>query len=173
MVVAVSQEVKRRYSARGRFYAVPNVRLIYGGNSRRIMGGLIHHFTSRKTAAVRLWQKINKTDGCWSYEGCMNSNGVPVVSNSLYGYSTVYRVLWQLFNGPIPEGDRLNNRCGNQACVRPDHWELTPSADVRKALKAAAREVRRKALFWNKVDKSGDCWEWQGAVNPKTGYGST
>jgi hypothetical protein len=25
--------------------------------------------------------------------------------------------------------------------------------------------------FWSKVDKSGDCWEWQGAINSE-GYGN-
>lgn len=31
--------------------------------------------------------------------------------------------------------------------------------------------MRTAEEFWARVDKSGDCWEWQGAVN-NTGYGT-
>lgn len=36
----------------------------------------------------------------------------------------VARLLWQERHGPVPEGRRLRNACGNRACVRTDHWEV-------------------------------------------------
>lgn len=33
-------------------------------------------------------------------------------------------VAYEAFVGPIPEGQRVVNDCGNRACVNPDHLAL-------------------------------------------------
>jgi hypothetical protein len=47
---------------------------------------------------------------------------------------------------------------------------LTAEGKARRQAAQIANIRSTEERFWEKVDKSGDCWEWQGAI-AKTGYG--
>jgi hypothetical protein len=50
-----------------------------------------------------------------------------------------HRFMWELFNGPIPEGMQIDHLCFNPGCVRYDHLELvTPRENVLRSSSPAA-----------------------------------
>lgn len=68
-----------------------------------------------------------------------------------------------------------NRTCAEPDCARPSrargycqrHWRQKINSGELLRLPRLTTEQR----FWSKVDKSGDCWEWTGAVK-ETGYGA-
>lgn len=36
----------------------------------------------------------------------------------------VHRVLWEQFNGPVPDGHELDHLCHNPPCCNPDHLRV-------------------------------------------------
>lgn len=90
------------------------------------------------------WKKITKGDGCWEWNSTI-SRGYGVFSVGRKAF-LAHRVVWELTFGPIPSGIQVNHKCGNRACVRPEHL-LLGTVENR---------------FWAKVRKGNGCWEWSG-----------
>jgi len=70
----------------------------------------------------RFWSKIDKTDSCWNWKGCLIGGG--------YGRYLVngkpepaHRVSYELTFGKIPEGLIIDHLCRNKKCVNPEHLE--------------------------------------------------
>lgn len=81
----------------------------------------------RKTTAERFWAKVDK-DGpeyadlgkCWVWNAVLNESGYGVFH--LNGrVARAHRWSFTQANGPIPDGNEIDHRCGNRACVNPDH----------------------------------------------------
>ena len=72
----------------------------------------------------RFWLKVEKTDGCWLWRGCLSSNryGRAYVGPKRCGYPA-HRVAYELVRGPIPDGLPLDHLCRTPRCVNPDHLE--------------------------------------------------
>ena len=66
------------------------------------------------------------------------------------GHSVEFRrVSFWIRHGYLPDWTRhVEVTCGNVLCVNPNHLTC-PTTEER---------------FWSHVDKSGDCWEWTGAL---------
>jgi hypothetical protein len=83
---------------------------------------------SRITAEDRFWAKVDKTDGCWLWQGIDNGNGYGRFG--LYGKSVyAHRFAYELLVGPIPEGLHLDHLCRVRLCVRPSHLEAVTQVE--------------------------------------------
>jgi len=56
------------------------------------------------------------------------------------------RVVWELRNGPIPQGMFVAVNCGCTACLRPTHLELVDKSEVVRRAWAQPETARRKFL---------------------------
>ena len=105
----------------------------------------------------RLTDKSGGLDACWPWTGGL-ARRQPRISIRNKGYQA--RIVgWILANGPLPEGRTVTMTCKTHECMNPAHMKLRARQD----------DVAR---FWEKVDKSGECWLWRGSISVKSlGYG--
>ena len=100
--------------------------------------------------ADRFWLKVNKTDSCWLWTGIQKTKS---------GYGAFYydgrqrfahRFSWLLHFGD-PEDKWVRNRCGQNACVNPEHLFL------------GGRTDSHGGRHWNKTFPR-EYHSWSGAI---------
>ena len=77
---------------------------------------------------VRFWSFVEKTDGCWLWQGHRATNG--------YGRFWIdgrtipaHRWAYEQAGGLVPPGQELDHLCHNPPCVRPGHVEPVSHRD--------------------------------------------
>lgn len=73
-------------------------------------------------AAERFWAKVEITDACWLWTGCLDHNGYGSFSYQRRSLRA-HRVAYSHVRGGIPDGLVLDHLCRVHRCVRPDHLE--------------------------------------------------
>lgn len=75
-----------------------------------------------RPAEVRFWEKVDKTETCWLWTGCLTDG---------YGHFSIgderilaHRLSYEWAVGPIPEGLALDHICHVRRCVNPAHLRL-------------------------------------------------
>ena len=85
---------------------------------------------------------------CWTWLGSVNKK-TGYGKKQWHGRTVLaHRWVWQLFMGPIPEGQVINHKCSNKRCVNPHHLEVITQAencrhgDGAKLTAEQAQEIR-------------------------------
>ena len=91
----------------------------------------------------RLLRNVDTTgEGCWLWKGAL-LEGYGVF-NWRGAKEKAHRAVYELLEGPIPEGLELDHLCRVTACVRPSHLEpVTHAENIRRGQSPAAECARR------------------------------
>jgi hypothetical protein len=94
----------------------------------------------------RFWSQVRKTPTCWLWTGaCIEGYGVIHPGHRGSGVIRAHRLSYKLeFDDYDPALD-VRQKCGNRACVRPDHLFQT-ARQLRSNLPRATGPARRAAL---------------------------
>lgn len=75
---------------------------------------------------VELMSRIEQVGACWIWFGPINPKGYGTFRQAS---TSAHRAVYELFNGPIPEGMTLDHLCRTRSCVNPDHMEPVTLAE--------------------------------------------
>lgn len=90
----------------------------------------------------RFWERVDRTDGCWTWTGSIQkSNGYGVINEGGTRGRRWYahRYSFTLKNGEIPKGMVVCHTCDNPPCVNPGHLFL---GDYRDNMRDASSKMR-------------------------------
>lgn len=103
-----------------------------------------------RTREERFWSKVQKTDTCWLWSGCILTTGYGQFSVADGKRVSAHRFSYELLVGPIPDGldlDHVRARgCTNRHCVNPDHLEpVTRGENIRRGQTGLVRGSQQRA----------------------------
>lgn len=77
--------------------------------------------------------------GCWLWVGTLNQRGYARVGRGNQTRRGAYRLAYELFKGPIPNGAEIDHLCRVRCCVNPDHLEaVSHQVNSQRATNAQA-----------------------------------
>lgn len=83
--------------------------------------------------AEEFYALVHRGESCWTWRGGHNYRRGGVRSYAVLNWrgkvKGAHRVMWELTNGPIPDGKFVLHLCDNQWCIRPDHLYIGTHED--------------------------------------------
>lgn len=90
---------------------------------------------TRRSASIedRIASRTDKQperDGCWLWTGATSASGHARMRDPRVGETRfVYRIVYELEHGPIPDGMEVDHKCRVPSCVRVSHLQLATKAE--------------------------------------------
>jgi hypothetical protein len=105
--------------------------------------------------------------GCWLWVGDKHKSSTLTYGRFRYGDRKrnvrAHRLMWELVNGPIPEGMFVLHHCDNPLCVKPGHLYLGTasdnSVDMRTRGRAGGALLPHGKLREEDVAEIREIWE--------------
>lgn len=88
-----------------------------------------------------IWSRVEKTNGCWLWLGARMGRDGYGHMRVKHSNRTIHRLVWELTNGPIPEGKFILHKCDTRPCCRPDHLFIGTARDNVRDMVAKGRSV--------------------------------
>lgn len=88
----------------------------------------------------RFWSSVRRTDGCWVWTGTVTRQGYGQFSEkrgSRWVHHLAHRASWLLANDKLEPGYAVIQRCGNRACVRPEHLVMVARGRAARRMQVA------------------------------------
>jgi hypothetical protein len=80
-------------------------------------------FANGRTFRERLLCRLMlDPSGCLVWTGCLNDSGYGLIRTRGRNLR-VHRVMWEMFEGPIPDELQIDHLCRNRACANVTHLE--------------------------------------------------
>jgi hypothetical protein len=119
-----------------------------------------------RPAEERFWSHVEKTDGCWLWKGNKNRGFTIEENGEQRNYIVQHYAYEAIYGVKLEKGTHVACKYGNRFCTRPDHLYVgSPPEDIKKNLPETIEN------FWNRVEKTKECWIWTGNINKSNGYG--
>lgn len=85
----------------------------------------------------RFWEKIQKSDDCWIWTSGKDLDGYGLFQLESRRTVRAHRLMYQITEGPIPDGNVIMHSCDNPPCVNPGHL-----AAVHELVNIADRDTK-------------------------------
>lgn len=98
----------------------------------------------------RFWEKVEKSEdpaACWLWKAGKMCGGYGCFYVDLK-HTHAHRVAYELCIGPVPDGMRVVQKCGNILCMNPQHFALRAKGNgILSGVKLQADGTYRVWLF--------------------------
>jgi HNH endonuclease len=98
----------------------------------------------------RFWDKVNKTNNCWLWQGALTKKSRSGVGGYgvffLDGKTTyTHRFIYESFKGIIKKGYVIDHLCRDRGCVNPDHLEaVTTQENIKRGTSGEFNKSKTK-----------------------------
>jgi len=98
---------------------------------------------NRLSLKEKLYNKTVEKNGCLIWTGAKDAKGYGKIRIDGH-YQSAHRVMYQMSNGPIPDGLVVMHSCDTPSCVNPDHLSAgTQLQNVRDMFAKGRAPIRR------------------------------
>lgn len=118
----------------------------------------------------RIWARRSLTPGgCWEWSGAHNSEGYGQLKvrqdDGSVHVVKLHRLIYEVFIGPIPEGQLVCHRCDNPGCFNPDHlFTGTPRDNILDMIRKGRRGIAHRltpARVWQIRSLLASGWSYR------------
>jgi hypothetical protein len=109
-------------------------------------------------ASERLWKRVDKTDTCWLWTGCLDRKGYGIIGDTIGEQKIsvrVHRLAYETLVTPLDATDQVDHRCHVRHCVNPSHLRaVTNKQNQENRAGASRRSVSgRRGVYWDSTRK--------------------